>query len=271
MSGDTQESGTHGSEDLWREYVLVLRDDKLDLEIPLSVPFDWLPGISPEDGKPLSHDQVQRLIEKASAEEEGGPPSLSDTFGVVREALAALISRQVGEGDPQEAERLGRLLQVASLFDCGVKYLVDHWLAVFSHARPDAVEARVAERVSQTLSPGQRVIIKKLDEIHDDVGLALLLWLTLAEASKRLNISPKTLHEKKMLHDLSQNVEKDLTKLNGWRISKKKQSSWRFEVDEVKRFALILDPGLVGNAGDSPETPRQSEEQPPSSEQSPAP
>ena len=198
--------------------------------------------------------QVQKLIEKASADAEGGPPSLSDTFGVVREALAALMLRGAGEGDPQEAKRLGEILQVASFFDCGVKYLVDHWLSAFSHARPDAGEARVAERVVQAFDADRRVFIKKIDEFRGEIRLSALLSLTLAEASKRLNISPKTLHEKKMLHDLSQNVEKDLTKLNGWRISKKKQSSWRFEVDEVKRFALILDPGLVGNAGDSPET-----------------
>ena len=266
MSGDTPQSETHDMEDLWREYVLVLRDDKLDLEIPLSVPFDWLPGISPEDGKPLSHDQVQKLIERASADAEGGPPSLSDTFGVVREELAALMLRGAGEGNADEAERLGRMLQVAAVLDCGVDYLIDHWLAVFSHARPDAGEARVAERVSQTLRPDLRLIIKNIGYVR----LPSLLSLNRTQACKRLNISPKILRDNGLLIDLNDNAHDD-SKLNGRRISKKDNSQWRFEADEVERFAKILDPGLIGNAGDSPETPRQSEEQPPNSDRPPAP
>lgn len=237
-------------------YHLVLRDDVLDLKLPLEVVVDEPLSFQPEDGMELSEEQVQEIIEKTGTEGCQAAISVGDTFGVLREYLSELMLQGAGAGNKEEARRLGKVVAIASYFDAGVDYLRQHWAGVFAEAGgylgregdlgcAESQAQLIADLVSKTLDPKLHLITvdsKRAAESSELAAIGVKKLLTLTEVTKILNVSDNTLRDKGLLNDRDENGF-DPARLNGTRKSKNAKAGWQFHVEEVERYARLFNPG----------------------------
>lgn len=114
-------------------YDFILRDDELDIELPITIYSEEPLGFDLSDGAEPNEAQLEILIEAACS---GGLdlPEVTDAFEEVRNCLFDYMAAGVGEWDDESARRLGRLIGLASYFDAGVNIWIEHWSSIAAHA-----------------------------------------------------------------------------------------------------------------------------------------
>ena len=243
---------------IWPVYQLAVRDDNLGIELPIFVIPDEPMSFEPQDGMELSEEQQDEIVQKICSQEYHAPIGVTETFGMLREYLSEMMLRGAGDGDDEEAARLGRLFAISSYFDAGVDFLLQYWTNVVDAAQKRLRQERgdndlemephealteksIAACVKDLLGPDLKLMIRKQDDVErlaEITALRSLHYLNLGQACQLLNISDTTLRNDGWLHDLNKS-DFDENKLNGNKLAGPR-SAWRFGQDEVERFAQVL-------------------------------
>ncbi len=210
------------------DYEFSLRDDELDLEVPLIAVTDE-PLDFELDEEPSAW-QLNRLLELAS-EGHLEVPEVTDACLVLQDFIAGHIESGLTEWDDAMAQRIGRLIGIASYFDAGVNVMRQLLGEMVSAAdweageMEDDIETRIQEAIEMGLQP-IRKDIATLAAASEEI-------LNLQEAIRRLRTNEHDIRPH--LNNLGHNAY-DAAKLNGHRSGR----IWKFHEDEVARFSKIL-------------------------------
>jgi len=228
---------------------LLLRDRKLDVEIPITLVLDEPLDCQIKPGKALTWKQVDELLARTGVREEGSPISGTDTFKAIVNVVATLAARPLGDWyeDDSEAQRLGRLIAVTSYFEPLVHGWLCYWHRVFAAAGrergwPKEMMSISRADLQKLLRRETELVLEGLGPIaktmKDDAKRRKILAkdiLFLKDVVELTGMDPKTLH-KDHINDTEKDGRKE-GKLNGYKARRR----WQFHRDSYMQWEENLE------------------------------